>query len=75
MIRTQISVDEDLYRDAKDLAARQGVSLAELVRHSLRETLDREPKGRPWLKFSGIVDGNTNDSESVDDVVYRQDSA
>ena len=74
MIRTQISVDEDLYRDAKELAARQGVSLAELLRRSLREKLDREPKGTPWMKFAGSIDGSADDSESVDDVVYRRDA-
>jgi len=73
MIRTQISVDEDLYRDAKQLAARQGISLAELLRSSLREKLDREPKGTPWMAFAGVIDGGADDSESVDDVVYRRD--
>ena len=74
MIRTQISVDEDLYRDAKQLAARQGISLAELLRRSLREKLDREPKGTPWMDFAGIIDGRPDDSESVNEVVYQRKS-
>ncbi len=74
MIRTQISVDEALYHDAKELAARQGVSLAELLRRSLREKLDREPKGTPWMELAGSIDGHPNDSESVDDVVYRPEA-
>ena len=39
MVRTQISVDEQLYRRAKILARRKGISLAELCRRSLEETL------------------------------------
>ena len=39
MIRTQISVDEETYARAKDAARRQGISLAELCRRSLAETL------------------------------------
>ena len=73
MIRTQISVDQELYRDAKELAGRQGMSLAELVRRSLREKIAREPKGTPWMEFAGIIEGTRNDSESVDQVVYRRD--
>ena len=73
MIRTRISVDEELYRDAKELAARQGMPLAELVRRSLREKIAREPKGAPWMEFAGIIEGNKDDSESVDQVVYRRD--
>ena len=73
MIRTQISVDEDLYRDAKAFAARQGISLAELLRRSLREKIGRAPKAAPWMEFAGIIDGDSNDSEAVDDVVYRYD--
>ena len=73
MIRTQISVDQELYHDAKELAGRQGISLAELLRRSLREKLAREPKGAPWMEFAGIIEGNEDDSESVDQVVYRRE--
>ena len=43
VIRTQISVDEEMYARAKEAARRQGISLAELCRRSLAETLSREP--------------------------------
>lgn len=73
MIRTQISVDEELYERAKALARRQGISLAELCRRSLQEVVGREPSSKPWMAFAGILDGRPEDSESVDSVVYGRE--
>lgn len=73
MIRTQISVDEELYSRAKSMARRQGISLAELCRRSLRETVSRESADRPWMAYAGVVDGEPDASETVDDVVYGRD--
>ena len=73
MVRTQISVDQELYSRAKSMARRQGISLAELCRRSLRETVSREPVDRPWMAYAGILDGEPDDSETVDDVVYGRD--
>jgi hypothetical protein len=70
MIRTQISVDEELYRRAKLVARRKTISLAELCRRSLEEAVSREPTDRPWMAFAGIVEGSPSDSESIDEVVY-----
>ena len=66
----QISVDQELYGRAKSMARRQGISLAELCRRSLRETVSREPVDRPWMAHAGVLDGAPDDSETVDDVVY-----
>ena len=74
MIRTQISVDEGLYQRAKSLAKRRGISLAELCRRSLEETLGREPSDQPWLAYAGIVEGDEDDSMSVDHVVYGREA-
>lgn len=74
MIRTQISVDEELYERAKDLARRQHISLAELVRRGLAEVVSREPSDRPWMAYAGAFDGGAGDSESVDEVVYGRDA-
>ena len=71
MIRTQISVDEELYKRAKRLAKRRGISLAELCRRSLEETLAREPSDQPWMAYAGIFEGDEDDSTTVDEVVYR----
>lgn len=74
MVRTQISVDEELYRRAKALARRQGISLAELCRRGLEEVVAREPSDKPWMAFAGIFSGSESDSESVDDVVYGREA-
>lgn len=70
MIRTQISLRDEEYAAAKQEAARQGISLAELLRRSLRELL---PVGDqpPWMRFAGAVQsGDPESSRRIDEVVY-----
>jgi len=74
MIRTQISFDKALYERAKRAAKRRGVSLAELCRSSVAEVVGRDDTGRPWMNYMGVVDGDANDSSSVDDVVYGRET-
>jgi hypothetical protein len=74
MIRTQISVDEDLYQRAKVVARRAGISLAELCRRSLQTAVARQPSNKPWMAFAGVVEGTPSDSESVDEVLYGRES-
>jgi hypothetical protein len=74
MIRTQISVDENLYKRARAVARRMGISLAELCRRSLEEVVAREPSDKPWMAFAGIHEGEESDSSSVDRVVYGRES-
>ncbi|RMF87513.1 MAG: ribbon-helix-helix protein, CopG family [Nitrospirae bacterium] len=70
MIRTQISLDEEEYRRAKEEAARLGISLAELMRRALRQALPLETK-RPWMRYCGLVaSGDPHASERIDEVVY-----
>jgi hypothetical protein len=73
MIRTQISVDEALYRRAKLAARRRGISLAELCRRGLAETIAKEPSDKPWMAYAGIFSGSPDDGESVDEVVYGRE--
>ncbi len=70
MIRTQISVDAETYEKAKAVARRKGISLAELVRRGLAEELSKEQTDQPWMAYSGTLEGEAADSESVDEVVY-----
>ena len=70
MIRTQISVDEELYERAKVVAKRRGISLAELCRRSLEAAVAREPTDKPWMAYAGILEGDRLDSETIDKVVY-----
>ena len=74
MVRTQISVDEEIYDQAKREAKRRGISFAELVRRSLAQTLPRRDEERPWMRFAGSVEsGDPSASSTVDEVVYGRE--
>ena len=72
MIRTQISLDQQAYREAKAEAQRQGISLAEFLRRAVRLALPaRSRTDRPWMQYAGAVaSGDLDASRSVDAVVY-----
>ena len=74
MIRTQISVDAELYERAKQAARREGISFAELCRRSLANTLARKPRSKPWMEYVGMFDGGPDDSTTVDEVLYGRTS-
>jgi hypothetical protein len=70
MVRTQVSLTEEEYDAAKSEAARLGVSLAELLRRSLRTMIPAD-ESKPWMRFAGFVaSGDPQSSEGIDDVVY-----
>jgi hypothetical protein len=72
MIRTQVSLDEDAYREAKAEARRQGISLAEFLRRAVRLSLPpRGRRARPWMRYAGAVaSGDADASRTVNQVVY-----
>ncbi|HEY3128796.1 MAG TPA: CopG family transcriptional regulator [Acidobacteriota bacterium] len=74
MIRTQISVDKELYRRAKEVARSKGISLAELTRRSLEEIIAREPSDKPWMSYAGILEGRKEDSSTIDAIVYDRET-
>lgn len=72
MIRTQISLSELEYRHAKKAAQKQGISLAELLRRSLRAILPVN-KDKPWMKYAGDIEtGNPRSSQQIDELIYGQ---
>jgi len=72
MIRTQVSLDAQLYKEAKAEARRRGISFAELCRRALARTI--RPRGggdKPWMRFAGALQsGDPEASRTVDEVVY-----
>jgi hypothetical protein len=57
-VKTTIELPDDLFREAKTVAARRGISLKSLVTNSLRESLaavKSAPPDRPWMKFYGCM--------------------
>ena len=70
MIRTQVSLSEAEYRAAKREAAQLGISLAELLRRSLRSLIPSD-ESKPWMRFAGMVaSGDPDSSTRIDEVVY-----
>lgn len=77
MIRTQISLSEEEYTLAKEAARRMGLSLAGLLRRSLRQLLPAgvtaPSKARKWLRYQGLVaSGDPQSSQHIDDLIYGQ---
>ena len=72
MIRTQISLLEPEYEAAKAEAKRLGISLAELLRRSLRSVIPAD-ESKPWMRYAGMVEsGDADSSRHIDDVIYGQ---
>jgi len=72
MIRTQVSLSDREYEAAKREARRLGISLAELLRRSLR-SLTPVDESKPWMRYAGMVEsGDRSSSRRIDDVVYGQ---
>lgn len=70
MIRTQISLSKEEYAAAKAEAERLGISLAELLRRSLRTLLPSEPD-KPWMRYAGFVEsGDADASRHIDEQIY-----
>ncbi len=70
MIRTQISLSREEYEAAKREAKRLGISLAELLRRSLRNMLPADGS-RPWMRYAGSVEtGDPESSRRIDEIVY-----
>ncbi len=69
-IRTHVSLNEEEYRAAKDEAQRLGISLAELLRRSLRAMLPVQADP-PWMRYAGMVEsGDSHSSQHIDELVY-----
>jgi hypothetical protein len=70
--RLQIMIEEDLDAALARQASEEGVSKAALIRRYVAERLRPLPPldDDPLSGLVGLVEGNRDDSVSVDDVVY-----
>ena len=41
---------------------------------SLQEAVSRTPSDKPWMAYAGTIEGNEDDSSTVDEVVYGRDT-
>ena len=70
MIRTQISLTRTEYAAAKREAGRLGISLAELLRRSLRTVLPAD-ESRAWMRYAGMIEsGDPQSSRKIDEIAY-----
>jgi Ribbon-helix-helix protein, copG family len=72
MKRLQIMIEEDLDEALAHAARKEGVSKAALIRRYVARELKPLPPLRedPLWDFVGMSEGSSDDSVSVDDVVY-----
>ena len=72
MIRTQISLTPEEYEAARKEAESLGISLAELLRRSLRRLLPSD-ESKPWMRYAGMIEsGDPSSSLKIDEIVYGQ---
>jgi len=72
MIRTQVSLTKEEYDAAKAEAAKLGISLAELLRRSVRHILPAD-QSKPWMRYAGMIEtGDRDASQKIDEIVYGQ---
>jgi hypothetical protein len=70
MIRVRIKMTKREHSIATREAARLGISLANLLRRSLRAALSVNDT-KPWMRHAGMVQsGDPASSRHIDDVVY-----
>lgn len=78
-MKTTVEVNDDLLRRAKQVAAREGVTLKVIFEEGLRLTLAercRRPKSRKWVRLpvskatGGVLPGvDLTDSASLEDLM------
>ncbi len=72
MVRTQVQLTDEQHKKLRALAAKRGVSLAEIVREGVDEVLKREPTQDSWGKLWSVV-GSCHDGSEVKDVARNHD--
>jgi hypothetical protein len=75
MKRLQIMIDEELDEALEQQAFEERVSKAELIRRYVREKIRPLPpiEEDPLWELVGMVEGEPDDSQRIDEVVYGLD--
>ena len=64
-MRTTVSIDDDVLREAKGRAASEGRTLGELITEALRERLSRRPR-RGRGRYRAVTSGQGGPRPGVD---------
>jgi hypothetical protein len=72
MKRLQISIEPDLDTAVERRANQEGISKAEVIRRCVREQVKPLPpiEEDPFFKLCGTVEGDSDSSMTINDVVY-----
>ena len=75
----QITFQEDFVEEARSVAARLRIPLAQFIRESMQQRMNelrQEKRGTPRFleRFSGVIDtGETDLASRVDEILYGDD--
>jgi hypothetical protein len=78
-MKTTVDIDDDLFRTAKSVAARQGTTLRALIEEGLRWVLSQRRRDEGFTLKDAAVRGygvqagiNEGDWEQTRDLIYRE---
>lgn len=76
MVRTQIQLTKEQACALKDLSARRGVSMAELIRAGVAKILQENNEEEKWRRASALIGrfSGTSDNVAVDHDTYLEEA-
>ena len=72
MVRTQIQLTEEQAAKLKRIAAKRGVSMAEVIREAVETIPDRDDRAERWARALAVA-GIGHDRDGATDVSVRHD--
>jgi hypothetical protein len=75
-VKTTVEIPDVLFREAKSVAARQGLSLKEFFTEAVRAHLRRRPDARdvspPWMKAFGGLRDLHRENRRIDRIIAQE---
>ena len=74
-MKTTLEIPDDVFRNAKSVAAQQGIPLREFVTQAVVEKLKGAPletDEKPWMKFFGAFKDHHEDNMMIDKIIEEE---
>ena len=72
-MKTTLEIPDNLFRQAKAAAARQGVPLRELVTEAIAAKLSHNPgQERPWMESFGKLRALRKETARIEEIMERE---